>query len=84
MTLVEVRNTMAATGSRISRIVRNWRLRYASAPSWIAVAISIIFGVPWSTARTPRIRYRPVRMASRAVAAENSSQNHSAPPSSNC
>ena len=38
--------TIAANGTRITAIVRNWRFRYAAAPSWIAVAISIIFGVP--------------------------------------
>ena len=36
--------------------VRNWRLRYAFAPTWIAVAISRIFGDPSGAARTSRTR----------------------------
>ena len=55
-TSVEVTNTTMASGIRITAIVLNWRRRYAIAPSWIAEAISIIVGVPWSAARTPRIR----------------------------
>jgi len=46
ITSVEVTNTMIASGMRMTATVRNCRLRYAWAPSWIAVAISIIFGVP--------------------------------------
>ncbi len=53
---VDVRNTIAASGTRIIAIVRNWRLRYAKAPSWIAAAISRIFGVPSSAAITDRAR----------------------------
>jgi hypothetical protein len=53
---VDVKKTIAATGIRISAIVRNCRVRYACAPSWIARAISFIFGVPSSSARTDRAR----------------------------
>ena len=49
---VEVRNTMIASGTRMTAIVLNWRRRYAEAPSWIALAISFIFGVPSSCAMT--------------------------------
>ena len=56
MTFVDVRNTMTASGTRITPMVLNWRFRYAIAPSWIALAISFIFGVPWSAASTPRMR----------------------------
>ncbi len=45
-TSVEERKTSPATGTRMNAMVRNWRRRYAIAPSWIAVAISCIFGVP--------------------------------------
>ena len=55
-TFVDVTNTTIASGTRITPIVLNWRLRYARAPSWIALAISIIFGVPWSSASTSRMR----------------------------
>ena len=48
----DVTNTMMATGIRIMPMVRNWRFKYAIAPTWIAVAISFIFGVPSSSART--------------------------------
>jgi len=37
---------MTATGMRITAMVRNCRLRYAMAPSWIALAMSIIDAVP--------------------------------------
>ncbi len=53
---VDVRNTIAATGTMMTPIVRNCRFRYAEAPSWIAAAISRIFGVPWSAANTERAR----------------------------
>ena len=35
-------------------IVRNWRCRYAAAPSWTAAEISCIFGEPWLAASTSR------------------------------
>ena len=40
------------------------------APSWIAFAISCIFGVPWSSAMTQRARKKPTAMARSAVSAE--------------
>ena len=55
-TSVAVANTMIASGMRMTAIVLNWRLRYAIAPTWIASAISTIFGVPVSLASTPFIR----------------------------
>ena len=51
-TSVEVTNTMTASGTTMIRIVRNWRLMYAIAPSWTAAAISFIFSVPDSLDRT--------------------------------
>ncbi len=39
-------------------------------------------GVPWSDASTPRINDRPTSTARMAVAAENTSQNHSVLPNS--
>ena len=53
---VDVRNTIAATGTTITPIVRNCRFKYAQAPSWIAAAISRILGVPSSAASTERAR----------------------------
>ena len=47
--------TRANTVARIA-IVRYWRRRNARAPSWIAVAISCIFGVPVGWRRTSRAR----------------------------
>ena len=73
---------MIASGIRITAIVLNWRLRYAMAPSWMARAISIMVGVPWSAASTPFMRKKPTQIANTAVAAEKMSQNHSLPPSS--
>ena len=43
----------------MTTIVLNWRLRYAIAPSWIASAISTIFGVPVSAASTPSHEEEP-------------------------
>ena len=59
-------------------MVLNWRRRYAIAPTWIALAISTIFGVPVSEASTPRMRNSPTSSASTAVRAEKINQNHSA------
>ena len=53
---VDVKNTIAATGTTMTAMVRNCRFRYAAAPSWIAFAISRIFGVPSSAASTDRAR----------------------------
>ncbi len=82
-TSAEVTNTTTARGTTIIRIVRNWRLMYAMAPSWIASAISFIFSLPVSFARTPRIIIQPTIRATTATTAENASQNHSLPASPN-
>src|SRR5439155_22143339 len=79
-TLTEVRKTTTARGIRMTTIVLNWRLRYASAPSWIDLAISIIFGVPWSAARTPLARKKPTAIASSAVTPEKSRTSLSPEP----
>ena len=78
-TLVEVTKTMAATGMTMMAIVLNCRRRYAIAPTWIDLAISIIVGVPSSAARTPWRSTKPITMARMAVAAETTSQAHSPP-----
>ena len=83
-TFVDVRNTIAATGIMMTAIVLNWRRRYAAAPTWIARAISIIFGVPWSAASTPRIRWNPTAIASTAASTDRNSTVISPPPSTNC
>ena len=73
MIAVDVRNTMTASGTRMTAIVLNWRFRYAEAPSWIALAISCIFGVPSSCAmhvlreQTARRRWRGARRRRRAT-----------------
>ncbi|GIU86230.1 MAG: hypothetical protein KatS3mg009_0745 [Acidimicrobiia bacterium] len=82
-TSVEVTKTITASGTRMTRIVRNCRLRYAQAPSWIADAISIIFGVPWSEASTLRIRAKPTRIASSAASPDSARTAHSPPFSTN-
>ncbi len=48
-------------------MVLNWRRRYAAAPSWIAVAISCIFGEPWLAASTSRTRTPATASASSAI-----------------
>ena len=52
----EVKNTTMASGTTIMAIVRNWRVMYAMAPSWMATAIFFIAGVPSSALSTPCIR----------------------------
>ncbi len=49
----------------------------------MARAISRIFGVPWSSARTERARYTPTARASNAAATDSSRTAHSPPFSSN-
>ena len=56
MISVDVKNTTSASGTRITAIVLNCRFRYAQAPSWMATAISFIFGVPSGAASTDRMR----------------------------
>ena len=47
------------------------------APSWIALAISFIFGVPASSASTRRVSTKPTARARRAVSAEPIRITHS-------
>ncbi len=61
-TLVAVKKMRMASGMMIMTMARNWRARNASAPSWTAWAISFIFSVPWSAARTLRASSRPAAM----------------------
>ncbi len=50
----EVKNTTAASGmTMMNPMVRNWRVMYAMAPSWMATAIFCMAGVPSSAFRTP-------------------------------
>ena len=78
-TLVEVRNTITASGTRITRIVLNCRLRYAIAPSWIAFAISFILSVPSSSREHTFIKKKPTPSASSAVTTEPIRIAHSPP-----
>ena len=50
------RNSTKKTITAKTARVLNCRLRYADAPSWTAPAISFIFSVPSSAARTSRTR----------------------------
>ena len=67
----------------MTAIVLNWRFRYANAPSWIALAISFIFGEPSSAAMTNLAKNSPTMMARTAAAAERIRMAHSPPFSSN-
>ncbi len=82
-TATDVTNTMIASGIRITTIVWNCRRRYAMAPSWIAWAISFIFGVPSSSASTLFMRNTPTARASNAVATDRRRMAHSPPWSVN-
>ena len=55
-TFVAVKNTSTKSGTTMMAMVLNWRRRKASAPSWIAAAISRMVSVPVSAASTPRIK----------------------------
>ena len=61
----------------IMAIVRNWRFRKASAPSWMALAISRILAEPGSAASTPRTRNNPARMpiTPQAITAQRSARS---------
>jgi len=61
-TLVAVKKMSTARGTTMSAIVRNCRRRNASAPSWIALAISRIRSDPESAASTPRATITPATM----------------------
>ena len=86
-----MRSPMSSAGSAKSRTnttmtntpsVRNWRLRYATAPSWTARPISCIFGVPSSAARTSLRRMKPMARAARATTATTPTTMRSFAPSS--
>jgi hypothetical protein len=51
---VKVRNRKIA--APIPAMIVYWRLRYACAPSWIALAISFIRSLPWGWRTTQKIR----------------------------
>ena len=57
-----VKKIRMASGTTMMAIVRNWRFKNASAPSWMAWAISLILDVPWSAASTLRASSRPAAM----------------------
>src|SRR5205807_2482906 len=56
-TLVEVRNTRIARGTRMMAMVLNWRFRYAMAPSWMSWAISRICAVRRAEQQTPNNKH---------------------------
>ncbi len=60
-------------------MVRNWRRRYAAAPSWTAREISCIFAVPWLAASTSRTSRPATPSASRATTATTMTQVRLAP-----
>jgi hypothetical protein len=49
--------------------VRNWRLRYAAAPSWTARPMSCILEVPSPAASTSRSSTKPMASAASATTA---------------
>jgi hypothetical protein len=51
----EVTNTTTASGTTMTAMVRNCRLMYAMAPSWMNPAISCWASLPGSAASTPCI-----------------------------
>ncbi len=63
----DVRKTTTASGTTIMPIVRNWRLMYAMAPSWMATAIFFMSSVPSSALRTPCMRAYPMPRPARAT-----------------
>ncbi|CPU68049.1 Uncharacterised protein [Mycobacteroides abscessus] len=63
------RNRRPKTIAANSASVRNWRLRYAPAPSCTAWAMSCIFAVPSSAARTCLRSTTAKARATRAIAA---------------
>ena len=77
VTLVAVKKIRMASGMMMMPIVLNWRERNASAPSWIALAMSCILAVPWSAARTPRTRNSATTMAASEQASAKYSQSFS-------
>ena len=78
-TVVAVKKMRTASGTTMMRMVRNWRFKNASAPSWMARAISRILSVPVSAASTPRARMSPVAMPTTPATMATTSQVQSAP-----
>ena len=66
VTLVAVKKMRTAKGTMMIPMVLNCRARKASAPSWMALAMSFIEAVPWSAARTPRTSSSATTMAATA------------------
>ena len=74
VTLVAVKKMSTASGMMMIPMVLNCRARKASAPSWMALAMSFIEAVPWSAARTPRTRKRATTMEATAQTSAKYSQ----------
>jgi hypothetical protein len=83
-TLVAVKKMRTASGTTMTAIVLNWRARNASAPSWMALAISCILALPLSAASTPRAKMSPVMMPITPTASTAYSHVLSLPDSTNC
>ena len=77
VTLVAVKKMRTASGTMMIPMVLNWRARKASAPSWMALAMSFIEAVPWSAARTPRTRNSATTMEATAHSSAKYSQSFS-------
>ncbi len=80
VTLVAVKKISTARGTTMMTITLNWRFKNASAPSWIAWAISFILGVPWSAFSTPRMSARPERIPIRPATSATTSHTLSVLP----
>ncbi len=74
VTLVAVKKMSTASGMMMIPMVLNCRARNASAPSWMALAMSFIEAVPWSAARTPRTSSRATTMEATAQTSAKYSQ----------
>jgi hypothetical protein len=77
---VAVKKMRMASGMTMIPMVRNWRFKKASAPSWMAVAISRILGVPVSWATTFRASRRPAKMPTMPATMATTSQTLSVVP----
>ena len=78
-TLVAVKKMRTARGTTMMAMARNWRRRKASAPSWMAAAISRILGVPCVGGQDPPIRIRPTTMPKSGGGQGETSQTFSVP-----
>ena len=78
-TFVAVKKISTARGTTMIPMARNCLRRKATAPSWMAAAISRIFGVPVSAASTPRIRKSPTPRPKMAVTRATTSHVFSVP-----